>query len=349
MVRQILRMGGRFMKVIYEDFRCKFCNSQNLVKFGKFRGVQRYFCKDCKRKFADNDALPHMRTPLEQVGSALNMYYEGMSLEDIGTHLEQMNRNHAAKSSIYGWVERFSKEAIGEAEKYKPNVGDVWVADETVLKIEGKQLWFWDIIDAKTRFLLASHISRTRTIPDAKALMEKAAKKAGKTPKYVLTDKLAAYLDGIELAFGAETKHIQTKPFTVEQNTNLIERFHGTLKDRTKVMRGIKRVDSANLFAEGWLVHYNFFRPHETLGKTPAEAAGIDFPFRSWLDVVKQPRIVIRTEDYIPPAPRPRKPPQIRIVSQEPKPTPRGVFYEGHGMVSSHPFKGGKRHKGRII
>jgi transposase-like protein len=101
------------MKVIYEEFRCKFCDSPHLVKFGKFRGVQRYFCKDCKRKFADNDALPNMRTPSEQIASALNMYYEGMSLLDIGTHLEQMHKNHAAKSSIYNWVERFSKEAIG--------------------------------------------------------------------------------------------------------------------------------------------------------------------------------------------------------------------------------------------
>lgn len=88
----------------------------------------------------------------------------------------------------------------------------------------------------------------------------------------------------------------------------------------------------------------------EFQGKAPAEAAGINFPFRSWLDVVKQPRIVVRTEDYIPPALKPRKLPQTRIAPRPmPIPRRRGVFYEGHGMVSSHPFKGGKRHKGRIL
>ena len=169
------------------------------------------------------------------------------------------------------------------------HVGRVFVADETVLKIGGKNVWFWDIIDAKTRFLLASHISRTRTIKDARTLMEKASQRAGGiAPDIILTDKLAAYLDGIELTFGADTKHIPIKGLTAMMNTNLIERFHGTLKDRTKVMRGLKSMKTAALLLDGWLVHYNFFRPHESLrGRTPAEAAGISEGDRDWMDVVR--------------------------------------------------------------
>ena len=102
------------------------------------------------------------------------------------------------------------------------------------------------------------------------------------------TDKLQAYLDGIELAFGADTKHLPAKRLTAIPGTQIIERFHGTLKARTKVMRGLKKRDTAKLIMDGWLVHYNFFRPHETLkGKTPAQKAGIRFPFKNWLDVVK--------------------------------------------------------------
>ena len=103
---------------------------------------------------------------------------------------------------------------------------------------------FWDVIDAKTRFLLATHITTTRGTKDARTLMEKAAKCAGKAPKIVVTDKLAAYLDGIELAFGADTSHRQGGPFEIQSNTNLIERFHGTLKARTKVMRALKNRDT---------------------------------------------------------------------------------------------------------
>ncbi len=269
---------------------CKFCGSKHIVKYGygRYGHVQRWWCKDCQRKFIHNEALPRMQTPMIQVASALSMYYEGMSLHGIRRNLEQTYRNYLSNSTIYEWVVRFTKIAIEVAQDYKPIVGDTWVADETVLKIEGQNTWFWDIIDDKTRFLLASHISITRTTRDARILVERAADRAGKTPKVIITDKLQAYLDGIELAFGADTKHIPRKGLTTKPDINLIERFHGTLKARTKVMRGLKTRKSAQLITDGWLVHYNFFRPHGALGdKTPAEKAGIKFPFRNWLEVVK--------------------------------------------------------------
>jgi hypothetical protein len=161
------------------------------------------------------------------------------------------------------------------------------------LEIDGKNVWFWDIIDARTRFLLASRLSRSMTTKEAALLMNEAKRRAGKSPKTILTDKLVAYLDGIELVFGADTEHIRTKPFTVENNTNLIERFHGTLKDRTKVMRGLKDIKSTRLITEGWLLHYNYTRPHEVLnGRTPAEAAGVKYPYRSWQEVVAKREVI---------------------------------------------------------
>lgn len=277
------------MKYVLTDFRCKFCGSQNIVKYGTTGGIQYWWCKDCRRKFADNDALPDMKTPIRQISSALSMYYRGVSIDEIREHLDQQYDNRPSDSTVYEWITRFSAEATNKAGAYTPNVGDVWIADETVLKIGGHNVWFWDLIDIKTRFLLASHMSFRRTTQHARNLVEKASKKAGKTPRIVITDKLFAYLDGIELAFGADTQHIQSKGFQVQPNTNLIERFHGTLKGRTKVMRGLKKPETALLFLDGWLVYYNFFRPHEALSdKTPAEKAGLHFPYKNWLDVVRQ-------------------------------------------------------------
>ena len=137
-------------------------------------------------------------------------------------------------------------------------------------------------------------MSLTRTTHDARVLLARAAGRAEKPPKEVITDRLQVYIDGIELNFGAETKHIQAKGLTGSKN--IIERFHGTLKARTKVMRGLKTRKTAKLITDGWLVHYNFFRPHEALGdKTPAQKAGIKFPFKNWLDVVKGGEIESRT------------------------------------------------------
>jgi putative transposase len=71
-------------------------------------------------------------------------------------------------------------------------------------------------------------------------------------------------------------------------NANLIERFHGTLKSRTKIMRGLKNSKSAKLFLGGFLIHNNFFRPHMSLSdKTPAVIAGINLPFRNWEGLIR--------------------------------------------------------------
>lgn len=275
---------------LLNSLTCKYCGSPNVIRYGKYKAVQRYYCKDCKRKFANIDTIPKMQYSAYKIADALNMYYEGMSLLEIRRNLIQQHNDYISDATIYNWVKRFSKLAIMQADKYKPDVGGVWVADETMVNLDGKNVWFWDIIDTKTRFLLASHMSYTRTTKDAETLMRQAYNRTGKIPRIIYTDKLRAYLDGIELTFGADTEHRQGSPFDVEDNTNLIERFHGTIKSRTKVMRGLHTVESARLFLDGWLVHYNFFRPHMSLrDKTPAQVAGIRFPLRHWRDVTEQP------------------------------------------------------------
>lgn len=117
--------------------------------------------------------------------------------------------------------------------------------------------------------------------------MNNAAEHATILPTFVITDKLRAYLGGVVEVFGKYTEHLQSRGFKIEPNTNLIERFHGTLKGRVKIMRGLKSRETAKLIMDGWLIHYNFFRPHESLrNRTPGEEAEVDFPFKNWTDVV---------------------------------------------------------------
>lgn len=272
---------------------CKFCNSQNVFRFGFDRkGKQRFVCNKCKRTFIDNKAPPRMRFPSEAIALALNMFYESASLAKIQRQLDLTYGVKPDRMTIYRWIVRYSKLASKALESVPIRTGSRWVADETVLKLKqegGSRTWFWDCIDDKTRFLLASHLSETRGTKDAQILMERAARRAGRIPKTVITDKLAAYLDGVELAFGADTKHIPAKKLTSKDGTQIIERFHGTLKDRTKVLRSFMSKGTVRIFTDGWLIHYNFFRPHPAVGgKTPAEAAGAKPPFKSWIDVVKR-------------------------------------------------------------
>jgi len=92
-------------------------------------------------------------------------------------------------------------------------------------------------------------------------LMKKAQRKAGSIPKAVISDKISSYLDGIEQAFGADTDHIQSRPLTTDtHSTQKIERWHETLKQRIKVMKGLKTLDIAMQFVDAFLIHCNYFR-----------------------------------------------------------------------------------------
>jgi len=53
-----------------------------------------------------------------------------------------------------------------------------------------------------------------------------------------------------------------------------MERMNGEVRDREKVLRGLKKDDSTML--SGYQLYHNFIRPHMALdGKTPAEMCGL--------------------------------------------------------------------------
>jgi hypothetical protein len=161
--------------------------------------------------------------------------------------------------------------------------------------------------------------------------MNEARQRAGKSPKRIITDKLAAYVDGIELVFGGDTKHIQSKPFTDVNSTNIIERFQGTLKDRTKIIRGFKNMRTAELLTDAWLVHYNFFKEHETLGNIPpAQKMGIPTPLKNWAEVVNQAKVAIPTKPQFVSFARVKP----IIKRKHPKRKPRGLKQRAYTAIT---------------
>ena len=69
-------------------------------------------------------------------------------------------------------------------------------------------------------------------------------------------------------------RHISHIRLQGDHNNNKMERLNGEVRDREKVMRGLKLADTEIL--PGYQIYHNYFRPHEALkGKTPAEKCGI--------------------------------------------------------------------------
>jgi DNA-directed RNA polymerase subunit RPC12/RpoP len=64
--------------------KCKHCGSEAIVKYGSYKGLPRYWCKVCKKKFKADDNLSGMRMPATQIADALNPYYDGTSVGAMG-------------------------------------------------------------------------------------------------------------------------------------------------------------------------------------------------------------------------------------------------------------------------
>jgi len=141
---------------------CKFCQSRAVVKNGLRKGTQYWLCKNCGCGFVDNQALPKMKYPMDIIAKAVFDYYGGHSLNTVCRGIEQQTGNKPSDSNVFAWVKRLTKIAKDEAGKHIPEVGDTWIADETVLKIGGHNVWIYDIIDEKTRYLLATRIALLR-------------------------------------------------------------------------------------------------------------------------------------------------------------------------------------------
>lgn len=70
-------------------------------------------------------------------------------------------------------------------------------------------------------------------------------------------------------------------------NNNKMERFNGEFRDREKIMRGIKKMDS--MIFDGYQIYHNYVRPHMSLnGQTPADKAGIEVKGNNkWITLIQ--------------------------------------------------------------
>jgi putative transposase len=166
----------------------------------------------------------------------------------------------------------------GYLEKITPNVTDAWRADELYLKVRGNPKYLFALMDDQTRFWIAQQIADTKYTSSITPLLHDAKTLTNKRPNTFITDGAQNFHDAFTKEFftvaNPRTRHISHIRLQGDHNNNKMERMNGEVRDREKVMRGLKRTDTKIL--TGYQIYHNYFRPHEALdGKTPAEKCGI--------------------------------------------------------------------------
>ena len=153
-----------------------------------------------------------------------------------------------------------------------PRVGNWFRADEVWIKVNGKQDYLFASMDDDTRFWLASDLTDNKFQHSADNLLELTKKQIGKSLRNFITDGLPAYMKSSKKIFGKDTLHTRHIHLKGDRNNNKMERLNGEIRDREKVFRGLKKMDT--LILDGMKVYYNFTKKHSALkDKMPSEAS----------------------------------------------------------------------------
>lgn len=265
-----------------QSVNCKYCDSMNIVRYGTFQGMQRYFCKDCRRKFADNDALPGMKTPVWIISLALNCYYGGMSLRNIQQEINKRHGAYYAQSSIYNWIIRFSTAAARQAQFIHLAAGEVLFIATAPAAFGKNPLYSLDVFDVHSKYLLASWLLENIT--------EDGVTKSIRTIKFA-APVTSQYPTTVMVMLACNNKLGNSANIIFQDaDASMVKEFNSILKKRNRVVRNFRDIDRAQILLDAWRMHYNFLidAGKPKFNKTGGESAS-SHP-RSWDDIISQSR-----------------------------------------------------------
>lgn len=237
---------------------------------------QRWLCNDCGKRFV-NEPVSKIKGNADTVITAIDLYMKGVSYRGIADSMNQLFGLRVTHVTVMNWVNGHMARINNYVNGLKPNVSDLWNADEQFIKVKGKEAYVWNVLDNETRFLLAANQSPTRTTEDARKTFQIAKETAGKKALTVVTDGSFNYQKAVRKEFmtydnpNPHYRYVSLKQH--DSNNNVIERYHESFRQRDKTMRRFK--GNQKQYAENFRTYYNFVRKHQELKMTPAKRAGI--------------------------------------------------------------------------
>jgi putative transposase len=274
---------------------CPYCAGTKLVRHGlrhnKYGNLQRFSCRACGKRFTQNLGFEHMGANPQSITSAMQLYFTGESLPNIQKFLKLQGVN-VHFTTVYRWIKKYVAIMGRYLEQMEPQVGNTWRADELFLKVRGDMKYLYALMDDETRFWIAKEVADTKYHANVHDLFKQGRTIAGKAPFHIITDGAPNFHAGIESEFWREKKqlalvHERDIRFGGEIHNNKMERMNGEIRDREKVVRGVKREDSPLI--TGLQIYHNYVRSHMGLdGKTPADMAGIEVRGdNKWLTLIQ--------------------------------------------------------------
>lgn len=283
------------------EFACKICGSdKSLVKYGPRHNqsgtVQKFYCKQCNKFSTDRRGYERMKNQTMTIVCALDLFFRGISLREVQQHLQSTFGIDVSYVTIHNWIRKYVELVNNYTKNLKATTSARWHADETLIRVRGRQMVLWCLLDSETRQLIAHHIGQNRGKEEATILFKKGKKSSKTFPFEVVTDGLSSYDEAIaEFAeenhkLGSQQRILHIRgPLTGKINNNKIERFNGSIKGRLKPMGHLNSAAGAKTFGKGYEIHYNFIREHQSLNRrTPAEIAKLSERKMNWRQLIEK-------------------------------------------------------------
>jgi len=299
-----------------KEIKCPFCNSKEIIKRGLIKTenrdkTQRYGCKTCNNRFVLDNPFFRMRNKDLIITQTMDMYYSGMSFRKIAQHLQRFFPKGISHSTIYRWIIKYVPIMENFTDEQKIKASWQIQSDEVEFKRRAsnkskgiKNEFFIDVIDMDSRYIVSSLYSADRKTNTLNKVLGKAKQKTGEQVKVISTDGLNAYPRVIKKTFGMKMNkrhkiastskviHQVIKSDSGKFNYK-IERFHNTLRERTKIMRGFHGcITSAQTLMKGYEIYYNWIRNNLALeGQTPSQIAVPNVQIENkngWLELIQR-------------------------------------------------------------
>lgn len=133
-----------------------------------------------------------MRFFLNTILTALTLYFlNNSSTRSIARFLWVTQGIKVSHAKIASWTNKFAPFFKNKSDKFRESLylnSDDWHVDETFVFINGERYYLWLAIDSETRFILAFHLTKSRSEDAAFSLINQ-AKELG-SPSNFITDRL---------------------------------------------------------------------------------------------------------------------------------------------------------------
>lgn len=279
--------------------KCCFCKSQNYAKWGKrktaHRGfIQTYKCRDCNKRFTNDEGFYRMRNPEDKITQAIDLYFSNLSSRKVRNHFRRHRPDNCSHITVLDWCRKYVLKVTKYTETLQPQLSGKIYADETEINCENRNDIFWCDVDWDTRFINATLYSPTeQDSEDATAFLKRIIRNG--LPKFIRTDAAQFYPKVMHKMFYSnklqdlKVRHSVCNTSKTGKYNVRIETVFSKIKDRVDDFRGLKALWSAPILLQGIILQHNFIEAHTTTGQVPSELAGLkmDIGVNRWLGLVR--------------------------------------------------------------